>query len=81
VQVHPDDRYGLAQEGELGKTECLYILESEEGAEIIYGHNAKSKEELRQQIVAVVWDKLLTHVPVKKVDFLFVPSVTMHAFG
>ncbi|NQG29140.1 mannose-6-phosphate isomerase, class I [Streptococcus suis] len=81
VQVHPDDSYGLAHEGELGKTECWYILEAEEGAEIIYGHNAQSKEELRQQIEAGDWDKLLTHVPVKKGDFFFVPSGTMHAIG
>ena len=81
VQVHPDDSYGLAHEGELGKTECWYILEAEDGAEIIYGHNAQSKEELRQQIEAGDWDKLLNHVPVKKGDFFFVPSGTMHAIG
>ncbi|HFI0164386.1 TPA: mannose-6-phosphate isomerase, class I [Streptococcus suis] len=81
VQVHPDDNYGLTHEGELGKTECWYILEAEEGAEIIYGHNAQSKEELRQQIEAGDWDNLLTHVPVKKGDFFFVPSGTMHAIG
>ena len=50
VQVHPDDAYGLEHEGELGKIECWYIIPAEPGAEIIYGHNAKSKEELRQQI-------------------------------
>ena len=49
VQVHPDDAYGMEHEGELGKTECWYIIAADEGAEIIYGHNAKSKEELRQQ--------------------------------
>ena len=38
VQVHPDDAYGLEHEGELGKTECWYIIDAEEGAEIIYGH-------------------------------------------
>ncbi len=35
--VHPDDAYGPEQEGELGKTECWYIIDAEEGAEIIYG--------------------------------------------
>ncbi len=53
---------------------CWYILEAEYGAEIIYDHNAQSKEELRQQIKAGDWDKLLTHVPVKKGDFFFVRS-------
>lgn len=81
VQVHPDDAYGLAHEGELGKTECWYILEAEEGAEIIYGHTASSKEELAQLIQEGKWEELLTHVPVKKGDFFFVPSGTMHAIG
>ena len=32
VQVHPDDAYGLEHEGELGKTECWYIIAAEPGA-------------------------------------------------
>ena len=81
VQVHPDDAYGLEHEGELGKTECWYVIAADEGAEIIYGHNAKSKEELRQQIESKDWDHLLTKIPVKAGDFFSVPSGTMHAIG
>ena len=81
VQVHPDDAYGLEHEGELGKTECWYIIAAKPGAEIIYGHNAKSKEELRQQIESKDWENLLTKVPVKAGDFFYVPSGTMHAIG
>lgn len=81
VQVHPDDAFALAHEGELGKTECWYIIAADEGAEIIYGHNAKSKEELRQWIEEGRWDDLLTKIPVKVGDFFYVPSGTMHAIG
>ncbi|WP_061582776.1 mannose-6-phosphate isomerase, class I [Streptococcus gordonii] len=81
VQVHPDDAYGMKNEGELGKTECWYIIAADEGAEIIYGHNAKSKEELREQIESKNWDQLLTKVKVKAGDFFYVPSGTMHAIG
>lgn len=81
VQVHPDDAYGLKHEGELGKTECWYIIAADEGAEIIYGHNAKSKEELREQIESKNWDQLLTKLKVKAGDFFYVPSGTMHAIG
>jgi len=81
VQVHPDDAYGLKHEGELGKTECWYIIAADEGAEIIYGHNAKSKEELREQIESKKWDQLLTKLKVKAGDFFYVPSGTMHAIG
>lgn len=81
VQVHPDDAYGLAHEGELGKTECWFILSAEEGAEIIYGHTAKSKEELQALIDNKDWEHLLTRIPVKAGDFFYVPSGTMHAIG
>ena len=81
VQVHPDDHYAMEHEGELGKTECWYVIAADEGAEIIYGHNAKSREELCQQIEKKEWDKLLTKVPVKAGDFFYVPSGTMHAIG
>lgn len=81
VQVHPDDSYALEHEGELGKTECWYVIAADEGAEIIYGHEAKSRQELAQMIEEKEWDKLLTHVPVKAGDFFYVPSGTMHAIG
>ena len=81
VQVHPDDHYAMEHEGELGKTECWYVIAADEGGEIIYGHNAQSREELRQQIEKKEWDTLLTKVPVKAGDFFYVPSGTMHAIG
>lgn len=81
VQVHPDDEYGMKHEGELGKTECWYIIDAEDDAQIIYGHHAKTREELAQMIKEGRWDDLLTKVPVKKGDFFYVPSGTMHAIG
>ncbi|MBY5006218.1 mannose-6-phosphate isomerase, class I [Streptococcus suis] len=81
IQVHPDDQYALENEGELGKTECWYVLYAEENAEIIYGHNARTKEELQQLIQDKSWTKLLRRVNVKTGDFFFVPSGTMHAIG
>ena len=81
VQVHPDDTYALEHEGEHGKTECWYVIAADEGAEIIYGHNAKSKEELAQMITAGDWEHLLTKIPVKAGDLFYVPSGTMHAIG
>ncbi len=81
VQVHPDDAFGLANEGEYGKTECWYILEADPGAEIIYVHKATSKDQLDQLIDQQDWDGLLRKVSVKKGDFFFVPSGTIHAIG
>lgn len=81
VQVHPDDAYGLEHEGELGKTECWYVIDAEEGAEIVYGHHAQTREELQRMIESGNWDDLLRKVKVKKGDFFFVPSGTIHAIG
>lgn len=81
VQVHPDDIYGLKHEGELGKTECWYILAADEGAEIIYGHHAQSRQELAEMIENQEWQHLLKRVQVKAGDFFYVPSGTMHAIG
>ncbi|WP_420489113.1 mannose-6-phosphate isomerase, class I [Neobacillus vireti] len=80
VQVHPEDDYAKAHEnGELGKTECWYILDCKEGADMIFGHNAKTKEELRQKIVEGKWNELLRKVKIKPGDFFYVPSGTIHA--
>lgn len=81
VQVHPDDAYAKEHEGELGKTECWYVLAAEEGAQMYYGHHAKSREELAQLIKEKKWDQLLRKVPVKAGDFLYVPAGTIHAIG
>ncbi|PLR77835.1 mannose-6-phosphate isomerase, class I [Bacillus sp. V3-13] len=82
VQVHPDDEFARKHEnGELGKTECWYIIDCEEGAEIIFGHHAQSREEFVEMIEEGKWDQLLRKVPIKPGDFYFVPSGTIHAIG
>lgn len=81
VQVHPDDTYAMQHEHELGKTECWYVISAEPGAELIYGHHAKTREELAEMIHDEKWDDLFTHVPVKAGDFFYVPSGTIHAIG
>ena len=80
VQVHPDDQYAKTFEhGELGKTECWYILDCEENAHLIFGHHAATKEEMATMIKKGEWDQLLHRQAVKKGDFLYVPSGTIHA--
>jgi mannose-6-phosphate isomerase len=82
VQVHPDDDYAYKHEdGELGKTECWYIIDCEEGAEIVYGHNAGSRNEFEQMIHDGKWNDLLRRLPIKPGNFYFVPSGTIHAIG
>ncbi|MEN2258367.1 mannose-6-phosphate isomerase, class I [Paraclostridium benzoelyticum] len=80
VQVHPDNEYAKKNEhGELGKTECWYIIDCDDDAEMIFGHNAKSKEELEYMVSNNKWSDLLRRVKVNKGDFFYVPSGTIHA--
>lgn len=82
VQVHPNNEYASVHEnGELGKTECWYVIDSTKDAEIIYGHHAKTKEELMSMIEQKEWNQLLHRVKVKPGDFFYVPSGTVHAIG
>jgi len=82
VQVHPNDEQAYSLEGELfGKTECWYVLDAKPNAELILGHNAKTRAELETAVAKEEWFSLLKKQPVKKGDFVFVESGTIHAIG
>ena len=80
IQVHPDDAYAKVHEnGSLGKTECWYILDCPEDATLVVGHNAGSREELKEMIDQKRWSELIREVPVKKGDFIQINPGTVHA--
>ncbi|MBP3746076.1 MAG: class I mannose-6-phosphate isomerase [Ruminococcus sp.] len=82
VQVHPDDEYALRVEGEYGKTEMWYIVDCEEGAQLIYGFkNRISREDFRRAIEENTLLDCVNSVPVKKGDVFFIQSGTLHAIG
>ena len=80
IQVHPDDAYARENEnGSLGKTECWYILDCPEGASLVVGHNAGSRQELQEMIEQERWGELIREIPVKKGDFIQINPGTVHA--
>lgn len=80
IQVHPDDSYANSyMPGSYGKTECWYILECDEDASIVIGHNAKDKDELRCMIKENRWNELIRSQPIKKGDFFQIRPGTVHA--
>ena len=80
IQVHPGDEYAYKNEnGELGKTECWYIIDCDENAEAVYGHNARTKQELINMIESKQWDQLLRRRKIKRGDFFYVPAGVIHA--
>jgi len=82
VQVHPDDAYALAHEGEYGKTEMWYIVEAAPDAELIYGFRENiTKEEFRRAIEENSFLDKVNRVPVQKGDVFFIEAGTLHAIG
>ncbi len=82
VQVHPDNAYALRVEGEYGKTECWYVLDCDEGAELIYGFKKPiSKEEFQARIKDNTFLEVVNKVGVHKGDLFFIEAGTLHAIG
>lgn len=80
IQVHPDDAYAaLNEQGKLGKTECWYILDCPEDGQIVIGHNAKDKEDLKRMISEKRWKELIKLRPIKPGDFFQIEPGTIHA--
>lgn len=80
IQVHPDDSYAKEHEnGALGKMECWYILDCDKDASLVIGHNARSKEELRDMIQNGRWNNFIKEIPIHKGDFIQINPGTVHA--
>lgn len=81
VQVHPNDVYALAHEGnELGKTEMWLVLDARPGARLIIGlRRGVTAQQFRQAIDSGTLEECLHTVTVKAGDFVCVPSGTVHA--
>lgn len=82
IQVHPDNRYALKNEGQYGKTEMWYVMDAGEGAFLYYGFKKEiTKEEFERRIEDDTLLEVLNAVPVGKGDVLFIESGTIHAIG
>jgi mannose-6-phosphate isomerase len=82
VQVHPDDEYARVHENSYGKTEAWYILDCDEGAELIYGFNKElTSDEFRKSIEDNTFLNYVNKVKVKKGDVFFISAGTLHAIG
>ena len=82
VQVHPDNEYAMRVENEYGKTECWYILDCDDDAELIYGFNRTiSSDEFKERIADNTFLETVNKVKVKKGDLFFIEAGTLHAIG
>ncbi|MCI8561186.1 MAG: ROK family protein [Dorea sp.] len=82
IQVHPDNRYALKNEGQYGKTEMWYVMDAGENAFLYYGFRREiDREEFARRIREDTLLEVLNAVPVQKGDVLFIESGTIHAIG
>ena len=82
IQVHPDNRYALKNEGQYGKTEMWYVMDAGKEAFLYYGFKKEiSREEFARRIQEDTLLEVLNAVPVQKGDVLFIESGTIHAIG
>jgi mannose-6-phosphate isomerase len=82
VQVHPDNEYAMRVEKEYGKTECWYVLDCDDDAELIYGFNKSiTSEEFKEKIADNTFLETVNKVKVKKGDLFFIEAGTLHAIG
>lgn len=81
VQVHPDDTYALANEGnELGKTEMWVVLHATDDAAVILGvKKGTTRDAFRQAIADGHLEPYLHTIPVQRGDVVCVPAGSLHA--
>lgn len=83
IQVHPDDMYAKRYEnGELGKTEMWYILDTMNDSKLVYGlANRVDKDTLKKDLQQGCIKKHLQYISVKKNDVFYIEPGIIHAIG
>ena len=82
IQVHPSDEYALKNENEYGKTEMWYIVEADEGAELVFGLSSDyTPEGFKAALDAGRVEDMLHRVKVHAGEVYFIPSGLVHAIG
>ena len=82
VQVHPEDKFANKYENDNGKTECWYILDAKEDAELVCGIKpGLDKEKMERVIKNNKIEDYLEFISVKPGDMIYIPAGTVHAIG
>lgn len=82
VQVHPGDDLAAERHNAFGKSEMWYVLDCEEGAELVNGFNREiSKAEYLEALRSGKIMDVLNNVKVHRGDVFYIPSGRVHAIG
>jgi len=82
IQVHPDDVVAEKRHKAYGKTEMWYVVQTDEGAELISGFKTDSnKQDYLTALHSGGLKELLNVEKVKSGDVFFIPAGRVHAIG
>src|SRR5690606_21144186 len=78
----PNDEQAKRLHNSFGKSEMWYILDAEEGTELILGfENGITKEDYSGHLRNESLENILRKVPVSKGDAVYIPAGRVHAIG
>ena len=83
VQVHPNDDYAYINEnGELGKNEMWYVIDTESGAKLVSGvKDGITKQDFKAAVKSGTIAECLNFIEVFPGDCINVPAGLIHAIG
>lgn len=82
IQVHPNDELAKKRHNSFGKTEMWYVMQADEGAELIVGFNKDvSKEEYQQLLDNEQLTEIMNYEKVTEGDTFFINTGKVHAIG
>jgi len=82
IQVHPDNQAAQKLHQSNGKTEMWYVMQAQEGAELISGFKSiVTRDKYISAVENNTLESLLFNCPVKSGDVFFIPAGRVHAIG
>ncbi|MGS2741970.1 type I phosphomannose isomerase catalytic subunit [Sinomicrobium sp. M5D2P17] len=82
IQLHPNDELARKRHNSFGKTEMWYIMQADEGADLIVGFNKNvTKEEYAANLEKNTLTDILNYEKVKEGDTFFINTGKVHAIG
>lgn len=82
IQLHPNDDLAKKRHNSFGKTEMWYVMDADDGAELIVGFNKNvTKEEYAKSLEEDTLLDLLHYETVKEGDTFFINTGKIHAIG
>ena len=82
IQVHPDNALAKQRHDSFGKNEMWYVMQADQGAELIVGFKTQTnKETYLEHVNNGKLTTILNNENVKKGDTYYIPAGRVHAIG